>query len=373
MAAVCTACGQATDPTDAPEGSGGDCLVVATSEFGVAGSIAVVDLQSLAVDTDVTSTHHDAWVRVFGSHVVVLNRQGADSLQVLDGRRGFATEREASLGQGANPWDLVATGADAGVALLYGSGSVQRVSLASGSIGTPQGEPVAIDPGGESDGRAELLGGFVWRDALVIVVQGLDEYPTCGPAGRARLVSVDPRTLEPVAAFGGASEIVLQGCNSSAFVVDGDAVWVATLGRHRSMGGEDLNDGAIERVDLSAPGSVVVADEAALGQRDPLLLISGSEGRMWVALADADFGVSVHAFTPAAESPLGLEVWSGEGIFDMIEQRGLLFVADRARPGAGLIVLDAVDPLGSDPLRLPTGYAPFDLAPIALDAGRCVR
>src|SRR5436190_1259628 len=70
-------------------------------------SIVTADDSVLTAIKDVVSLHSDAIARSFGGYIYVLNRQGADNVQVIDPLDGFRTRKQFTVGNGADPEDIV--------------------------------------------------------------------------------------------------------------------------------------------------------------------------------------------------------------------------------------------------------------------------
>lgn len=85
----------------------GEFAFVTTTDYSTgAGSIVFADTLYQAVN-NVASIHADALARAYDRRIYVLNRQGADNIQVLDPAAGFATIKQFSVGNGADPEDIV--------------------------------------------------------------------------------------------------------------------------------------------------------------------------------------------------------------------------------------------------------------------------
>lgn len=372
-----------TDVDTRDPDAGGDnpaetCLVVAAAEFGADGSIALVDPLTLAVRVDVTRTHHDAVVRVVDDVLHVINREGADTIQRLDGARTFATAWERSVGAGSNPWDLIPLGDGRALVPRYNRGDLAVVDLRDGA---PEFvlQTMQVPAPAEGDGRHDLLGGVVVGDAVIVAVQGLDPYPRCGPGARGHLVALDRATLAPTPLFDGAPLLPLAGCNPTQLLrLDDDTLLVGLSGNFRSLTGAALHvdDGGIEWIDLRQGRSRgMVATEGDWGNRDLLRLAPAADGGAWISLADADFGVEVHRLEIHRDDvhptlALGAVMHAGEGTSALREHAGRLFVADRTWGASAVVVLDAQT--GAVQARLDTGFPPFDFAVVPRPPGGCV-
>ena len=346
----------------------GLCVVVSATEFGVSGSLSVVDAETLAVATDLTAIHHDALVRVSGERVFVINRQGGDSIQEIDPARGWATLWQESVGNGVNPWDLTLLEDGTAWVPLYNSGSLLRIdTLSTGSQTFVQEGPVPLPMWTDRDERVEPSAVLHHDGVLFVTVQGLDSYPSCESDSRGYLHAFASDTLDPVLRFDGEPSLELSACNPiDQRMLTEDILVLAHAGQFRSVVGPGAtDDGGLELVDLAAGNSLgLIASEADLGGRDVISFAIGEAGRAWVALADYMFSVSVYsARISEDEFSLGSSVWSSEsgGIFSLGERWGRLWIADRTPGASGVVVLDAEtgEPVLDGPLD--TGFAPFDI------------
>jgi hypothetical protein len=214
--------------------------------------------------------------------------------------------------------------------------------------------------------------GIAW-----VALQGLDEYPWCDVTSTGALVAFDAETLAPRTDVGDNGVILLRACNPSDYVLTGDGhLWVAHSGNHRSLDGTagrdtTWNDGGLERVDLVSGTSLgLVASESDFGDRDLLDLAAGDEGRLWITLANADFSVSVHPVHLNAADLVGDAVYETEGLFDLVEHDGLLWIADRTPGRSGLVALNVVTGEVVTPSPIDTGYPPVELG-VVMTTSRC--
>src|SRR5439155_7133734 len=78
---------------------------VLTSDYS-SGGLSAVDLGTRAVSRDVATVYSDAVERWYQGRLYVVNRYGADNVQVIDPSAGYATVRQFSVGPGTNPQDI---------------------------------------------------------------------------------------------------------------------------------------------------------------------------------------------------------------------------------------------------------------------------
>lgn len=348
-------------------GEATECLVIATSTFGSAGALAVVDPQTLAVRPNVTATHHDAVLRMLGDRLYVINRQGADSVQRIATDAGFTTLWERSVGAGSNPWDLVALDDQRVLLPLYNRNALQPVLLPRDDAPAQVlGAPLPIPTEPEPDGRLEPLTIVAATDVVFVLLQGLHQYPRCA-GGVARVVALDPSSLAPLPYFDGASHRDLPFCNPAALVTLDSQSWLVVPGEYRSQtfGSPMLDDGGLYPVDLQTwEVGPPVLTETLLGDRDLVRIVEADADRWIAAVADDDFGVAVVSLErTTAGWVVGPTLWETEGLFDLAVRDGRLWIADRTPGRSGLVVVDlATDTVLSGDRPLDTGLPPYQFA-----------
>ena len=101
MAVVIASCGSSSDGSS---GATGDAFVL-TSDY-TTGSYSVVNTETKGATSNVGATHGDAAVTTYNGKVYVINRFGADNIQVIDPAQGFATINQFSVDPGSNPYDI---------------------------------------------------------------------------------------------------------------------------------------------------------------------------------------------------------------------------------------------------------------------------
>ena len=350
---------RAIDATPLPRpGTNARCLVVLTSEFGAAGGLDVMDVDTFEIHRDRIAAHHDAVLSVEDDQVVVINRLGGDNIQMVDPASGFGTSAQLPLGANSNPWGWYRADERAYVP-LYGSGEVAEFELAEAGWMEVGRTRIAVD---EPDGRAEVAGVIVGSRPWALT-QGIGEFPHCRAGDRTQLHALD--STDDV--------LELAACNASADVVlRGSSVLVASAGNNRSLGFAD-DDGGLEVADLDTlRTSGLLVGEADIGGQDFLGVYAG-ETRIWALTADSDFGVHVREVTWSADTVAVSEpVFSGEGIFAVAERYGRLWVADRHPDNPGIVQLDVETGetlFGGQRIR--TTFPPFGLGFVELPSA-CV-
>jgi hypothetical protein len=139
-------CGNLSSNTNTPNPSSGsgddlkDFLVVLGSSFAdPAGTLGLIPTDApRAPSTNLQTTHSDAVVRSQNNLLYVVNRKGADNIQVVDPAQNFAVTKQFSVGPGTNPQDIVVISATKAYVALYEPESV--------TDGTVVDDILVVDP-----------------------------------------------------------------------------------------------------------------------------------------------------------------------------------------------------------------------------------
>ena len=122
---LCLGCGSLTTDTEPPPPSPTAsapttyAVVLGANFTDPIGTLGMVPLnQRDAVSSNLVSTHSDAMVRSFGGLLYVVNRLGADNIQVVD-PADFSVTSQFSTGIGTNPQEIVAVSPTEAYVTLY--------------------------------------------------------------------------------------------------------------------------------------------------------------------------------------------------------------------------------------------------------------
>lgn len=314
---------------------------VATSSFAE-GSFAVVDLtppRPVTPSSPQRRIYRDAVVRTFDGLVYVLNRLFADNLQVLDPADGFRTRSQCSTGNGSNPHDIAFVSRRKAYISLFEEAALLIVDPSVGGAcdGFVRGR-IDLAALADADGIPDMDQMAVVGDRLYVALQRLDINSILRlPAGNGAVAVIDITTDR---LLGG---IELSGANPFAatkgLTVREGALWIAQAGEF------GVFDGGIERVDLTdgRAGGFVVSEADLGGDVTDFVLVSD---RLAYAIVNRPgFSNALVSFDPIERRVLATHHESpGYNLFDIeLNDRGELFLADRARRGAGLRVFGATD------------------------------
>lgn len=324
-------------------------VVVLTSNFQVGG---VVGLSEPVSDSSAlpdivpgqSVLHSDASLRVFEDRVYVINRLGADNIQVLDPTQGFQTIQQFSVGAGSNPQDIALVSPERAYVTLYNSASLLIVNPTSGqTLGTVDLSAYAE---GDPDGFPELSSLLAVGDQLFVTAQRL-ERTSSGfiPLGDSKLIRVDLTRDE---ADGAITLAMANPFGQLMLEPDGKHVLLPCPGTFGAL------DGGLERIDLTLfqSDNILVTEYAlqadivsalALSDdaRELLLIVSQATG----GGEDSDGSTNTHLVKVQVDS-LGSEgvldmqtILSPDGyvLWDLVRgASGRLFVTDRTLTAPGV-------------------------------------
>lgn len=306
-------------------------------------------------DIDVATIHADAVARAHGGLVYVVNRLGADNVQVLDPADGFATVLEFSVGTASNPQGI-AFSPDGGRAYIprQERDDVLIVDPTDGSqLGT-----IDLSGWNDADGHCEPGDILAVDDLLFVAIARLDRDFYWTPVGDSYLAVIDTDTdalVDVDPAQDGVQGIALTASNPAwELGRAGDLLHVSCVGNY------GLQDGGVELVDPATLASLgLVITEAALGG-DVGDVVWFDADTAYAIVSDAAFNTHFVHFDPATSG----DVWvvapgSGYAYTDAeLDHDGELFLTDRS--AGGLAVFDAAT--GSPYAQsIPTGLPPYDL------------
>jgi hypothetical protein len=342
----------AAPPAPAQPFVGAVCTDFVTGKFSVCESGA-----PWTATADLATLHADAVGRAHGGLVYIVNRLGADNLQVLDPAQGYATVREFSTGTATNP-QSVAFSPDGAKAYVPRQ-NADDVLIMDPTDGTWLGT-VDLSAWADADGSCEVGDCIAVDGRLFVAILRLDRNFYWTPVGDSYLAIIDMATdtlvdCEPGQA--GVQAIALESTNPS---------W--ELGRAGALihcscvGFYGLADGGVELVDPVALASqgLCISESALGGDVGDVVWVSPTLA--YAIVSDASFNTSLKRFNPATGTLIGtLAPGAGYVFTDMeLDAAGELFVADRKLGADGLrVYAAATGQLLSPAINL--GLPPFDV------------
>jgi hypothetical protein len=265
---------------------------VVESDFST-GSFSSTDVATRAPSCDVASVYSDARVRWYNGRVYVVNRFGADNIEVLDGTT-FGLVKQFSVGNGSNPYDIAFASPTHAYVTRYETSDLWVVNPATGSHdGT-----ISLAGLADADGIPEMDRMIVVGPLLFVSLQRVDRNNGFAPTDSSLVAVIDTRTDQLVdcdAAHPGVQGILLPRANPvTPFVFDAPRtrLYLGCAGRY------GVPDGGIVRVDpASLVADGVAAPEDSLGG-DVLDIAFADDARAYAIVSDAAFNTSLVRWSP---------------------------------------------------------------------------
>ena len=330
---------------------------VVTTDFQ-SGGLSAIALANRAVTPDVAVLHSDARARWASGRLYVLNRFGQDNVQVIDPAQNYATVRQFSLGNGANPSDIVVVSPTKAYVSLY-----QRAHLAivNPSTGASLGS-IALGAFADADGVPEADRMARFGRWLFVAVQRLDQNGGFVPTDTSLVLVIDTvvdTVVDVNPALPGRQGIVLPRTNPvTSFAWDpvSRRFLIGCVGRYGVL------DGGIVRIDLAtfAADGVAITESALGGDVSDVEWHTGTHG--YAILSDPSFNATLVSWNPATGTKTAtLFSPGGFGIADMaLNDRGELYVCDNSFALPGVRVFSATTDLQvAGPLG--TGLPPYQV------------
>jgi hypothetical protein len=348
--------------------------LVAGTDLLTIGQVAVVSARydtAFSVEHNLEVISSDPVARMEDGRPFVLNLLNHDNLQGLDPFSGFRTAFQYTLGNGANPHDLVVVpnpdgpapadgGAGEGEGLAFVTryeppfNDVAILDLRDGALV----DSIDLTPfARNADGLPRAHQAILHEDLIYVSMQDADASFTEFMNGR--VVVIDPVLRQVV------DLIDLSGQNPFQALLYSEAtglLYVGLAGIFPGLQNQALT-GGVEAIDPSTRLSLglVVDDDDLGGNVSAVAIISATRG--YCVVSDSNFHNFVKAFDPSTGEVL-------DTVFDSFNQiatiefdgDGHLIVADTSFFQPRLIVLDAASgiPIAFLPMRVP----PFSIATI---------
>lgn len=330
---------------------------VVTTDFQT-GGMSAIDLVTRAVSVDVASVHKDARARWHGGLIYVLNRFGADNVQILNPATGYSTVRQFSVGNGANPSDIVVVSPTKAYVSAYDRAQLQKWNPATGAnLGS-----IDLSAFADADGLPEADHMARFGRWLFVALQRLDRTQGFIPTDSSLVVVIDTATdtiVDVNPSLPGTQAIVLARTNPvTAFAWDpiGRRFYLGCVGAYGVL------DGGIVRIDPATftDAGVAITEAALQGDVSDIEWHTASHG--YAIVSDTNFNTSLVTWNPTTGARLvPLFTPGGFGLADCaINDRGELYVCDNSFVVQGIRIFStATDLQIAGPLD--TGLPPYQV------------
>lgn len=322
---------------------------VADAHFGPPRSVA----------SNVAMVSPDAVLRVFGGLLYVVNRSGADNIQVLDPANAFTTVKQFSVGNGSNPHDIVFASPTKAYVSRYDTPDLWIVNPQTGAhTGT-----ISLAGFADADGIPEMDRMAMWAGRLFVSIERLDRNNFYAPAGGSLIAVIDPVSDALIDVDPGTADVqgvLLPSQNPTTELVI-DPAGKLLVGCTGSFGALDGGVVRINPVNLQVEATEVT--ESALGgDINDVALFSSQRG--FAVISDASFNTLLRSYDRGTGLATGTPFsTSGFLIADVeVNDRGELWLCDRTSAAPGLRVFDAATGSQLTPSALATTPPPQDIA-----------
>lgn len=336
-----------------------DFLFVTTTDYST-GSCSIIDMNppSYTVTKNVASINSDAIARYYNGYIYVINRFGADNIQILDPNNGFSTVRQFSTGNQSNPVDV----AFAAPNKMYVSrAETNAIWIMNPQTGAQTGS-IDLSSLADGDGICEMAYMLLVGDRLFVAIQRLDRNFYWTPAGTSYIAVIDTDTDTLIDVNPGApgtqsialanadpySEIQLDPWSGYLYVA-GVEFW-------------GLSDGGVELIDqvaLSSAGTIFT-ESAAGGDMQDVEIVCPTVG--YAIVQNASFHTVLIMFDPSTGTKTRTVYSPGDYVMQDVEQgpTGDVFLTDRTPTAPGVRIYDALtgDEITSAPIDV--GLPPFN-------------
>jgi hypothetical protein len=291
--------------------------------------------------------------------IYVVNRFGADNIQILDPSSNFQTVRQFSTGNGTNPQDIAVLTPQKAYVSLYNAPYLLVVNPEAGAVT----DSIPLGQFADADGVPEAA--RMWftgtGDRVFVALQRQNSFVPDDTAYVAVIDGVADTVLDADATQDGVQAIKLVGRNPIS-----DLEYDFTRNRLLvcSVGDFGVLDGGVEAIDVNTLEALgYETTEAALGGQLGDVAVSASgrayvslsdlsfEGASWIERYDRDTGAPRHTLYSTENFALGdLET----------NTLGELWACDRTLLSPGLRVYNTTDDAAlAGPIS--TGVPPFDV------------
>ena len=307
----------------------------------------------------VAPIHSDAVAKWHEGLVYVINRAGADNIQILDPEDGFSTLSQHSTGNGTNPLDIAFVSPNKIFVSRYESNELLIMNPASGAhLGT-----IDLSLFADGDGLCEMDHMLIKDGTLFVSIQRIDRNNYWMPVGDSYIAVIDAAadTLVDVdPGSPGVQAIPLTASNPYTdlkFDSDGYTILVGCAGLW------GVADGGIEMIDpvtMTSEG-FMITEAAAGGDINEFEILSEDKG--YIILATPSFTTDIVPFNPTAGTA-GPPIYSPPGwVLNDIEisPDGELFVADQTETAPGIWIWDTSADTLITPSPKSTGLPPFQI------------
>lgn len=345
--------------TVTPAHSNPEFVFVTTTDFSTGSSSTIGLTPSYPVTMDVASIHSDAVARYIDGFVYVVNRLGADNIQILDPGNNFTTVRQFSVGNLSNPQDAVLVG---GNKLYVSRNNENTLWIGDPNSGLQTGS-IDLSPFADADGLCEMQYMFLTGDRLFVSLQRLDRNDFWRPAGTSYVAAIDVNTdtlIDVDPGQPGTQPIVLASANPfSELQLDpwSGRLYVGCAGQWAQF------DGGVEEIDLLslASAGTVLTENSAGGDILDVVIINAGVG--FCLIQTSSFHTVLIMFDPTTGQKLKTVYDPGDFVLQDIDRcpTGEVFLADRTPLAPGIRIYKPLTGVEITSAPIDVGLPPYDI------------
>lgn len=359
-AVALAACEEDTVSSGIPPVHGYFAFVTTTDYQTGSASIVTADDSVLTAINDVASLHSDALARSYGGLIYVLNRQGADNLQVLDPRSAFVTRKQMTMGNGADPEDIVFASSSRAFVSRYNE---TQLWIINPNTGQRSGQ-IDFSWLADADLIPEMSHMVKVNNRVFVAVQRLDRNtPFFDPSGISYVAVFDALTeqfIDAEPATVGRQAVKLTGTNPFGELVYNafsGQVWVPEVG---FFGAKDGGLELINPVTLARSG-ILITENTLGGDVTDVVALDANRGAAIVS--DANFNTLLVGFD--LTTPTTIDTIYAPGSFALQDAErsrdGRIFVSDRSVAKPGIRVFRGSDHTQITVNPIDVGLPPADI------------
>jgi len=333
---------------------------VTTTDYQTGSASIVTGDTLLHATNNVASVHSDALARSYNGFIYVLNRQGADNVQVIDPLDGFHTRKQFTVGNGADPEDIVFQNVNRAFVSRYNEDQMWIVNPNTGQ----RSGLIDFSWLADADNVPEMAHMVKVNNRVFVAIQRLDRNtPFFDPTGTSYLAVFDPTTEQFVDADNstpGKQAIKLTGSNPFGELVFNAAsgqVWVPEAG---FLG---IKDGGLETINPNtlAKSGILINENTFGGDVTDVVAIDANRGA--AIINDSNFNTLLVGFD--LTTPTVIDTIYAPGSFALqdaeLSRDGRIFVSDRTPVAPGIRVFRASDHTQITTTPIDVGLPPADI------------
>jgi hypothetical protein len=335
-----------------------DFAFITTTDYETGSSSVIYMDGSHTNDNNVASIHSDAVSRYYQGLVYVVNRYGADNIQVLDPSTGFSTTLQFSVGNGSNPKDIAFYSPTKAYVTRYETNSLWIVNPSTGD----HLDSIDLSSYADSDGLCEMDQMLMLEQTLYVTIQRLDRdnwlpvgdsYVAVIDATADTLIDVDNSTP-------GTQSIALPGTNPVSNIQYNrfkDNIFVSCVGQWA------VNDYGVVEIDPQTYQSTccMLDESEAGGDINDVEIFSPTKG--YAIITNSSFNTELISFNPATGEKLATIYNPGDYVINDIETspEEELYLADQTETNPGIRIYDIETDTEIPCSPIDVGLPPFDI------------